>query len=786
MEILYRITVLTMFSIFASFSAANAQLYKIEMEEKMENSTLIIEGEVLEQCSYLGPDNIAYTANKVKVYKAFKDLAAPETVTIITMGGNINGEIHTWSHLLGLMPREFGIFFLKETNRPFDGHEGFSSDIFEVYSSSQGFLKYGFEDGRLIASAPFCRYQDAKNELETLLTSSFGNPIKYSASFWDVQESDEESCIVYRIEVSQPNPTQFPYELEAVVSVKSTLGSQYLSQAAIVAEYDASAIGDSVVLNGILEIDSTGISAESNYVVEAKDIAPNKLEVKVKAVSTGTLVNLVQVTENFSELLRLKVTFTDIVDPSITLDVSQMAVLSELYNPVSERPERYPCIKTEGDFNSSSLCDPPVITSFDPACVRAGTDDILTIRGTCFGDSSAFITFHLQFTNSKAGPDPIDWVRPHAREIIAWSDTLIKVMVPSRAVSGMDFGIPNSVGSGFFKIDKGFGAGGIGISPDPLCVTYSVSNDIRLIPGTTTVLSFPVFLGNYNGMGGQSIAYGDDFKSYPGATAAFERALVSWRCATGINYIVQDANDIDLAVAGLVDFFSLPAGVAGATANTFPDFIPCDSLGYPVGANRKNFTIVFNNTVKWHTDTLMPTLNAVLPVDTLDLESTALHELGHSHLLNHSNDSTDLMFYRKQDGVEYRRIITTNSLAGGLYIMDITENETPDSCQAAMQTITGDCTKLTDVIEVSPLIKAEITLFPNPTNGILNISLDYFGNSQIPRIDWTLQDMHGRRISSDVLQQTTTVDMSSLPLGIYFFSVYGENGFIKSYKVIKQ
>jgi hypothetical protein len=440
-------------------------------------------------------------------------------------------------------------------------------------------------------------------------------------------------------------------------------------------------------------------------------------------------------------------------------------------------------IIVEIDLNPHTGCDPPVIESFEPECVRAGTDDVLTIRGTCFGDSSAFRS--VDFTNSKTGPEPIIWVDPHANtEILTWSDTLIRVMVPSRVVDFNDFSITHSVGSGYIRVNKGY-LEGRDTSEVPLCVIFSVLNDIRLIPGTTKVVSNPVWLGNYNGMGGQSLVYTPEFKSYPGATAAFERALISWRCATGINYIIQDESEVDLSVAGIIGFVDLPDGVGGATLNTIPDFFPCDSLGIPVGANRKNFSIAFNKNIIWHTDTLMPELDLTNPVDTADLESTALHELGHAHLLQHSNDSTDLMFYRRPYNQEYRREITPNSLAGGLYVMDISVNAASDSCQAKMEKVSGDCTKVTDVIEISPTIQIGIKLFPNPAQSILNVTLDFRDRTHVP-LNWTLFDPQGQKMLSGFLNQSTSISLNSIPSGVYFFMVGTENEPVKAFKVVKQ
>src|SRR5690606_8721862 len=123
----------------------------------------------------------------------------------------------------------------------------------------------------------------------------------------------------------------------------------------------------------------------------------------------------------------------------------------------------------------------------------------------------------------------------------------------------------------------------------------------------------------------------------------------------------------DIFHAGRIEYDSLPVGAITTLASTgnMTFFCP-DSTGFIPGSERRRFTIKFNSNLNWHTDTLMPT---PLPANTYDLESRAVHELRHAHLLNHSNNSNDLMYYTDvTPPSEYRRVIEPNDKSGGNYI----------------------------------------------------------------------------------------------------------------------
>lgn len=94
----------------------------------------------------------------------------------------------------------------------------------------------------------------------------------------------------------------------------------------------------------------------------------------------------------------------------------------------------------------------------------------------------------------------------------------------------------------------------------------------------------------------------------------------------------------------------------------------------------------------------------------------------------------------------------------------------------AVEVSLGSCSETSDCFEVSSLSVANfatpvITLYPNPTNGLLNIDL-----GQIATAKATLIDVNGRELSKYKLNATLSlIDISSLASGIYLIRIESAN-----------
>jgi hypothetical protein len=146
-----------------SFQLVAQSLYEVSLNEKTTRSSLIIEGKVIRQTGFWNANHtMIYTASTVEVYKIFKGSYNKDSIDIITEGGSVGYEIIESSETLKLSVNQIGVFFLYPNVLGIKS-PGSLQTLWDVYSSSQGFLNYDLIHGA--ASAPFARYKDITNDL---------------------------------------------------------------------------------------------------------------------------------------------------------------------------------------------------------------------------------------------------------------------------------------------------------------------------------------------------------------------------------------------------------------------------------------------------------------------------------------------------------------------------------------------------------------------------------------------------------------------------------------------
>ena len=155
-----------------SFNAANAQLYKITLDQKIGNASLIVEGQVIDHRSFWNQQHtIIYTSNTIQVFKLFKGNVISKQVEVITQGGNVGGKALVVSDLLELRNGDVGMFFCSQHQNNL--RSPFTNNIlYDVFSSDQGFLRYNLENRH--AYAPFAEYADIESTLYRMVKQKTG------------------------------------------------------------------------------------------------------------------------------------------------------------------------------------------------------------------------------------------------------------------------------------------------------------------------------------------------------------------------------------------------------------------------------------------------------------------------------------------------------------------------------------------------------------------------------------------------------------------------------------
>lgn len=156
--------------IVASFFQASAQclMYPVLLSQRVPQSSLIIEGRVINQQSFWNNNHDKiYTSNLVEVYKTFKN-SSSAYIEIITEGGIVGNDKHVFEPTLELKVGDVGVFTLNQNNQP----SQFGKQVYDAYASAQGFIKYDVVSD--IATEPFNKYQNASSSLYNTISQYTG------------------------------------------------------------------------------------------------------------------------------------------------------------------------------------------------------------------------------------------------------------------------------------------------------------------------------------------------------------------------------------------------------------------------------------------------------------------------------------------------------------------------------------------------------------------------------------------------------------------------------------
>ncbi len=393
----------------------------------------------------------------------------------------------------------------------------------------------------------------------------------------------------------------------------------------------------------------------------------------------------------------------------------------------------------------------PVITSFSPNPITAGTATVLTINGTGFEAQGA--NSKVFFPNADDGGGTL--IEAPDSEEISWTDTQIQVRVPTRA------------GTGSFVVQTHGGAQGT--SATALAVDYNLIN-IAFQGFKRSILQDKVNGGYSLVMSTNVSSQGVDFATSNGVDP-FDRALTTWQTSTGLNM----RNDGGFTTENTVD------------PNTDPDIIMFDNDGNPLpsGVLGRAFSgFSSTNGEDWYVDGVdiqfrrNGTNNITWnfgPGSTqfccFDFESVALHEIGHAHQLGHIIESGAVMHFNISNGNDVRTLNATSDIAGG------------DEVIAFSSSKPGGMSPLVGVgIDDEPIARShglQVTAaFPNPTSdhAVFAVQVD---RSQGVRVD--VYDVLGRRVMRlydgvmpPGVSQKFGIGTEDLPSGLYYYSVTGE------------
>ncbi len=353
--------------------------------------------------------------------------------------------------------------------------------------------------------------------------------------------------------------------------------------------------------------------------------------------------------------------YADFYAHGLTFSVVKQATLFD---------EFLPHARTEADLE---------ITSLVPLEITGGTRNKLTINGKGFGDEIG--EGNIYFTKNEDGGQTKQeligrwWGAPGSAELLSWTDTKIEVYVPYFAGSGTVI-VKNNQGQTFESLEA-------------LNIPYSlttISNSFGWFPEPAhSEAAQNPDLVNHNGKGGYTLFADPEFFRNAEMLAAFNRALTTWRCATGINItLASSLEKVEFGYSGknAVTLF-YPDFDTDQSSFVYSNYNTCND-GKRTHIGLTEFQLFFNATANWNFSTSAPATNQ------LDFESEALRLLGKVSQIEYVNDPASPMFYQLGRG-KMKRNLTSNMQTAANNIIEQSKEE--NDCGSAPMTILGssDC-----------------------------------------------------------------------------------------------
>jgi len=421
----------------------------------------------------------------------------------------------------------------------------------------------------------------------------------------------------------------------------------------------------------------------------------------------------------------------------------------------------------------------PVITSFSPATISAGSQSELTINGSGFGATRGSNAVGFKNANNGGSSDvDINDGATTADDLYytLWSDTQIKILVPHRN---------SSTGAGYYtgtgKISVNVG-GSRAYSPTSLYIKWG-RYDAQSIDGSVSST-----LANINNTGGYTWQMNTAFAGNTAAAAAFQRAMDTWSCGTKVNWKLgpntstsSNADD-GINVIRFANSGEMANNILASTATTYRLF--CGT-----GGTRRWYLLGFDMVVNSATILGQYTWQygpALAANNQYDFETVAVHELGHAMQVGHIIKPKFIMNYSISNG-ENTRTIHSEVLEGGNSIT---------SSSFAAPSCTGPIPDGGAMIPYTPAPCAAagindiqnnsgVQIFPIPADNSINIVLTDPSGESIKVI--SLFDQLGKEVHLEDFPDsgvaTFSINTENLTRGIYFARI-ATNANVYSGKII--
>ena len=534
-----------------------------------------------------------------------------------------------------------------------------------------------------------------------------------------------------------------------------------------------------------------------SYQLTASDLSESSIQWTFESFS-----NLIEITQEGTKLFTFALKLDDCTqNPNLSFDESLMQGLSFYSSPEFPAPVVYnPVIASDSEV-AIFCCSVPVSpligdngNDWSPIEIIAGDNQVLTINGSGFGE---FVRHNnpgfggtgssVLFYNGSHIPGVTNnpsFIAASADDFISWTDTQIKVKVPG---VGYESGGRGIAGTGFFRVRNKCNLETQ--SNSEINIPYGLINHRPNDDGK----AYKVGLRNNDStLNGDGYEFEFDPSTVPtvgnNIKELFGSALSQWcgvtnirfKQKTEVNAIALQSELDDGHNTVIVKDIGGEEGQAGALAVRYVK-MSCGLQGNTPTINAGYVTTEIDMIVDD---------NMILYPQPLYVQGIITHELGHAHLVGHSqcfippgDDScfAPLMYPTGNYGNITEEDATAANRVFGVSEIIITQS---GSCYYGDQQAVnvtpiqdGDCALQTGIVGLN---LTQVNAFPNPTTTSILIQ-------KLPNItDYLLRNVQGGtifqgKISTDNLE----INLSNYPAGIYFLILYRDSniGFLKVVKL---
>lgn len=511
--------------------------------------------------------------------------------------------------------------------------------------------------------------------------------------------------ITYTFENLMPinNNTQLQFDIYAVAEASTRFSVGY-----VYVEYNSLGFPSNQLSNGTLQFTRGDILSDPTYDVEVNDYNGSGFSIFSTPFFDSNPNNLFTLGTEPKKYATIVLNVSNCEqNANLIFDESQMNDdKSTYYTGGSPFPFEFydPIIAADTEKGKICGCNgDPEITSFSPERIPAGMGEMLTINGNNFmsrdGDSKIF------FRNGDDGGLSLSEIGQ--ADIISWSDTKIELVVPG---TDKNPGWAKPPCSGKFEVHNRCGDTK---SDTELNIPYNILNVRAGLKSEKIAMR-----------DGLCIGFSSEIPVW--ARNTFKSAMDAWCAKINMNINVDYINDASVSLAA-IDGISLVSNESVSSGGGVAALVLGD-----VNSNLYIKTCAGESNLFEEIDIKIS--DQALNGSMQSLYNVLVHEIGHALMLNHSDnvgitigEENRYIMYYDQTNLNINsgnRPIKTDDVEGASKLF-ANSSQAIQGCGGSPIT-TGNCNAncgTSSLFDIN-LING-IELFPNPSNGVLNINSKY-------------------------------------------------------------